>query len=104
MKRRIVSEASLRKYKCFYRQKKDLAKDIGLGSTTIYQRAKEIEEDFWDRYGDYAVIHDGNITLINVLAFLDYMKYRTSLRGKHTRKYVPEYNPGRIARELGWIE
>ena len=90
----------IRKYP--YRQKKDLAEELGLSRTTIYERCKEIEEEQWDRYGDYAVIRDGHITLINVLAFLDYLKYRDSLIDTNTRKFVPAYDPNKVAMQLGW--
>lgn len=84
-----------------YRRKHELAEELGLSRTTVYERCKEIE-DQWERYGDFAIIHDGNIVLVNVLAFLDFMRYRKSLLSKNTRKYVPAYEPDRIAEQLGW--
>ena len=86
-----------------YRQRKDIADDLGMSRSTIYQRCKELEE-FQDRYGEFAVIHDGNMILINILAFLDFMRYRSSLMGKNTKKYVPPWNPEQIAKQMGWTE
>lgn len=79
----------------------DLAKELNVTKVTIRTRKKELENEK-ERYGEYAVIKDGGIVLINYLAFIDYMKYRDRLREKNLRKTVPEFNPKKVAYSLGW--
>lgn len=83
-----------------YKTKTALAEALGISRSTVYDRMREIDGN--DRYGPYTVIHDGQIVLINTLAFLDWMKYRRQLMDKNLRKYVPEYNPKAIAAAMGW--
>lgn len=86
-----------------YMQKQQLSNEFHIGKTTVYSRLKEIEEEIQNgRYSDYAIINDGNIVLVNVLVFIDYMTYRRRLREKNTRKYVPMFNPAEIAKIIGW--
>lgn len=59
---------------------------------TVLERRKELEQET-ERYGLTAVIEDEKTILINLYAFLDFMKYRKRLADKNLRKYVPEYDP-----------
>lgn len=86
-----------------YKKQQDIATEFGIGRTTVYERLKEIEKEISaGRYSDYAIIRDGNIVLVNVLVFLDYMNYRERLREKNTRKYVPPFNPAELMEVCGW--
>lgn len=86
-----------------YKKQQDIASEFGIGRTTVYERLKEIEKEISNgRYSDYAIIRDGNIVLVNVLVFLDYMKYRDRLREKNTRKYAPPFNPTELMETCGW--
>lgn len=83
-----------------YRQQGDVAEFFGLGKTTVYERVKEIKGEIGKRYNEHAVIQDGNIVLVNILVFVDYMTYRRRLRDKNMRKYVPEYDAKLVARQM----
>lgn len=85
-----------------YMQKERIAQEFDISPNTVRNRLHEIEEKEHDRYGDYAVIRDGKILLINMLVFLDYMTYRRRLLDKNARKYVPEFSPEKVARMVGW--
>lgn len=84
-----------------FRTIKDLADELNVTKVTINTRKKELENEK-ERYGEYAVIKDGGIVLINYLAFIDYMKYRERLQEKNLRKTVPPYNPQKLAKSIGW--
>lgn len=86
-----------------YMPKQQLADEFHISKSTVYLRMKEIEAEIKNgRYSDYAIIDDGNIVLVNVLVFIDYMVYRRRLKEKNTRKYVPEFNPAEIKKVIGW--
>lgn len=84
-----------------YKTLEDLAEELGVTKVTIHTRRKELEQE-QERYGDFAVIKDSGIVLINYLAFLDFLKYRSRLKEKNLRKHVPPYNPTKVAKEIGW--
>lgn len=77
-----------------------LSKLTGLSKRTIQRRLDEIREEN-ERYGDHAVIRDGNITLVNYAAFIDFLRFRGALKEKNARKLVPEFNPGLIKKMIG---
>ncbi|MDO4308375.1 MAG: hypothetical protein Q4C77_16260 [Eubacteriales bacterium] len=86
-----------------YMPKQQLAEEFHVSKSTVFARLKEIETEIQGgRYSDYAIINDGNIVLVNVLVFIDYLTYRQKLRGKNTRKYVPAFNPAEITKIIGW--
>ena len=84
-----------------YRRKEDIAAELNISKSTVRARVLEIEEEA-DRYGDKAIIRDGNIVLINTLVFLDYEKYRKQLRDKNARKYTPPFKPWEWMEKCGW--
>lgn len=83
-----------------YRTKADLAEELGISKSTVHVRAEEMEKS--GRYGAYAVIRDGNLVLINILSFLDWMKYRKQLMDRNMAKYVPRYSARNVAEQMGW--
>lgn len=90
---------------CPYMTQAKLATEFSISRATVGLRIKEIEAEMKDgRYSDYphTIIRDGRIVLINQLVFVDYMTYRRQLLDRNARKYVPEYEPDKIVRELGW--
>ena len=86
-----------------YMPKQQLADEFHISKSTVYSRMKEIESEINNgRYSNYAIINDGNIVLVNVLVFIDYLTYRRRLLEKNARKYVPEFNPSEIKKIIGW--
>ena len=83
-----------------YRKKADLAADLGLSKSTVHIRAEEMAQS--GRYGQYCIIRDGNIILINVLCFLDWLRYRRELLDSNLKKYVPAFEPIAVAKQMGW--
>ncbi len=83
-----------------YKTKKQMAEEFSLSPGTIQSRIKEIEQQ--PRYGKYAVLRDGRIVLVNYLAFIDWLRWRKFLTDKNAKKVVPDYDPQRIAMDIGW--
>lgn len=86
-----------------YLRQMELCEAFGMGRKAVVTRLKEIRT-LRDRYGSRSIIDDGNTVLVFVPAFVDYMKNRNILRDKNTSKYVEEYKPGQIIRELAMHE
>lgn len=84
-----------------YKTLDDLANELGVSKQTLHSRKKELEEEK-ERYGEYVVIRDAGIVLINYLAWIDFLTYRKKLKEKNARKYVPPYKPVEVAKALGW--
>ena len=83
--------------------KKQLAKEFHISEGTVHNRLREIEEEIKNgRYNDYAVIRDGKLVLVNVLVFLDFLKYRKMLQDSHARKYTPDFHPENLVQIIGW--
>lgn len=86
-----------------YLKKEGIAQEFHVSKGTVTNRVHEIEEEMRKgRYSEYSLIQDGNILLINVLVFIDFMTYRKRLLNKNLRKNVPPYCPEKIVREVGW--
>ena len=84
-------------------RKEGIAKEFHISKGTVVNRMREIEKEIeLGRYGAHTLIQDGNIVLINVLVFLDFLTYRQRLLNKNLRKSVPEYRPDVVMREMGW--
>lgn len=78
----------------------DLSEELQISKRTLQRRIAEFEQEK-ERYGKYLVIHDGGVVLVNFLAFTDFLYYRKQLLEKNARKYVPMYEPAKVAHELG---
>lgn len=86
-----------------YQTKAQIAEALNISPKTVQVRAKEIDAEVaGGRYGEYAVIRDGGIVLINYLVFVDYMKHRQMLRQKNCRKHVPPFDAAKVAHDIGW--
>ena len=97
----MVYTESIRGYP--YMRKEQLADEFQISVGTVRTRLFEIEDEIKKgRYNDYAVIRDGNIVLINVLVFIDYMTYRRQLLDCNTRKYTPAFHPEKLIQTIGW--
>ena len=97
----MVYTESVRGYP--YMHKEQLAKELEISTGTVRNRLKEIEDEIKKgRYNDYSVIRDGKIVLINVLVFLDFMKYRGMLLDKNARKSAPPFEPAKLIEMIGW--
>ena len=80
----MVYTESIRGYP--YMKKEQLAKEFQISTGTVRTRLFEIENQIKNgRYNDYAIIRDGNIVLINVLVFIDYLTYRRQLLDRNAR-------------------
>lgn len=84
-----------------YKSKSALANDLSISKSTVHIRAAELEQQK-DRYGDLAVIRDGQIVLINALAFLDWLRYRRELLDPNMKKFVPPFDAEKLAKSMGW--
>ena len=80
---------------------KGISEQFHISDRTARKHMKEIEENH-ERYGDYAVMGEGTLKRVNVLAFSDYWKWKKMLADKNARKHVPEYNPQEIAKAMGF--
>ena len=80
----MVYTESIRGYP--YMRKEQLTKEFQISAGTVRTRLFEIEDEIkTGRYNDYAIIRDGNIVLINVLVFIDYLTYRRQLLDRNAR-------------------
>lgn len=86
-----------------YLTQMELCEEFGLGRKAVSSRLKEIRA-LKSRYGSRSIIDDGNIVLVFVPAFVDYMSNRRMLLDKNISKYVEPYRPGEIIQELGMHE
>lgn len=80
---------------CPYMSKKQLAKELGYGETSIYNLIKGLEKEVGPgkRY-DRCVIAG---TRYNFFAVIDFMTYRDLLCDPVNRKHVPDFDPAKIA-------
>ena len=83
-----------------YHTQREIADDFGLNHKTVAARLKELRQ-MSDRYGTRAVIDDGNLVLIYLPAWVDYMANRRRLLDRNLAKYVDPYDPKEVIRELG---
>lgn len=78
-----------------YASTTELRKAYGIGRTCMYGIRREMEEEVRrGRYPADTVLDVGGRARINKAAFRDYMMHRRALKGKNTRKYVPDYIGG----------
>lgn len=84
-----------------YKNKSGIASALSISRSTVHIRAAEPEQQK-DRYGDLAVIRDGQIVLINSLAFLDWLRYRRELLDPNMKKFVPPFDAEKLAKSMGW--
>lgn len=82
-----------------YMGKKQLMEEFQKSRTYVDKRVLGIEEEIkTGRYNRYVIL-DG---MINVYAFIDYMKYGKALKDRNARKYVPPFSPNEIAEICGF--
>ncbi len=76
----------------------DLSEQIGASPRSMKEKLagfkKEIE---LGRYNDYSYIQSGHLILINIYAFLDYLKYKDRLDRPSVRGSVPSFNAKLVA-------
>lgn len=88
-----------------YVSKIKLAEMCGKSTNTIQSRLLEFQEEIEKgRYSKMAYIKDEKTILVNYLAFIDFMANRKYLREKNLREHVPPFNPGELAKEIGWYQ
>lgn len=80
---------------------KGICDQYHISDRTARSIIKEIQQHR-ERYGDFAVVGDGTLKRINILAFTDYWRFRKMLQDKNTKKQAPPYNPQRVANSLGF--
>ena len=80
-----------------------ICRAYSMGRTKADSILKEMEEWIPKRYPRMSVIRDGGLTLVNRLAFVDYLSNRQILRGGATAKYVKPYNPAEVAAQMAYI-
>ena len=96
----MVYTESIRGYP--YMKKKQLEKEFQISTGTVRTRLFEIENQIKNGRYNYAIIRDGNIVLINVLVFIDYLTYRRQLLDRNARKYAPAFHPEKLVQMIGW--
>lgn len=97
----MIYTESIRGYPYMHREQ--IAEEFHISKGTVDNRAKEIEAEVKNgRYNDYAIIRDGKLVLINVLVFIDFLKYRKMLRDRNARKYAPDFQPEKLIQMIGW--
>mgnify|MGYP000786452920 CR=1 FL=1 len=85
-----------------YVTKKQLAEELEISPNTVKTRIQEIEEEIQKgRYEEYAVMRDGQLLAVNYMVWIDYITYRQRLREKNLRKFVPPFDPKKIASYAG---
>ena len=88
--------------------KRQLVEETGWSKRTVETRLAEIEAEQrpGGRYENcnYCVNHDGGLVSVNVLVWVDYLKYRKHLSQKNLRKNLPPYDPCKVAREYGFFQ
>lgn len=82
-----------------YMRKKQLMEEFHVSRSFVDKKVRGIEDEIaTGRYNRYAIL-DG---MINVYAFIDYMKYERPLGDRNARKYVPEFRPDEIMELCGF--
>lgn len=93
---------SIKKQRIPYVTKKQLAEELEISPNTVKARIQEIEEEIQKgRYEEYAVMRDGQLLAVNYMVWIDYITYRQRLREKNLRKFVPPFDPEKIAPYAG---
>ena len=85
-----------------YMTQKTLAEHFEMCANTVRARLAEMEALIGERYEETAIIRDGNVVLVNVMAFVDYETFRQRLLSKASAKYVPPFDPVAVRRSLGY--
>lgn len=83
-----------------YMNKRELSEAFSLSRATIQNRVGEIEAS--GRYGNYAILRDGRILLVNALVFIDWLRYRRHWQDKNLRKHIPPFDAKQVAAQMGW--
>ena len=76
-----------------------LPESVARHRSFVDKKVRGIEDEIAaGRYNRYAIL-DG---MINVYAFIDYMKYERLLSDRNARKHVPEFRPDEIMELCGF--
>lgn len=82
-----------------YMRKKQLIKEFQVSRSFVDNKVRGIEKEIKaGRYSRYVILEN----MINVYAFIDYMKYEKALNDRNARKYVPEFRPDEIMELCGF--
>ena len=77
-----------------------IAESYRQSKSTVGRILKEIQES--ERYKDYRVIiNDDGDRLVNVLAYEDYLFYRTQLKNRNLARHLPPFDPAEVRRNWG---
>ena len=82
----------------------DLSQELSISKRTLQRRLAEFEKEERYKHLRYSVIRDGGVVLVNLLAFMDFMAYREQLADRNARKFIPPYEPKKVAYEIGLYE
>lgn len=82
-----------------------LAEEFHCCTKTVERRIKGIEREIKNgRYDEYVILDGDKTPLVNAYAYMDYEKYQKQLKDRNARKYVPPFNPRRLAELCGYCQ
>ena len=81
--------------------RKELEIETGYSRVQISTLRKEMQEEIGKRYDRYVFAGE---RMTNYFAFLDYLTYRRQLKDKNMRKFVPAFDPEKLAKLAGGVK
>ena len=98
---KITSIESIRTHPYIRRQ--ELENQFSISKATTSTILSEIQDEIKKgRYDERAYTKTGGFVWVSYFVWLDYLHYREKLKQKNARKYVPDYDPKKWARECAW--
>ena len=86
-----------------YMSAKRLAEEFGCTTRTVFRRIEGIRQEIKKgRYNQYAILDGGGNPRVNTYVYIDYEKYWKSLQDRNASKYVPAFEPDKIAEICGF--
>lgn len=85
-----------------YVTQKELCSRHELCINTVRSRVREMSAQIGQRYPEQILIEDGNIVLVNDLAFMDWLSVRKRALNKNTASDLKPFDPALWMRLCGW--
>lgn len=82
-----------------YMRKKQLIEEFQVSRAFVDEKVRGMQSEIEKgRYSPYVILD----TMINVYAFMDYIKYGKLLKDKNAKKYVPDFKPSELMELCGY--